>query len=70
MFNYLSCLEGKRSLIDIHCIAKNDALFVDLLWNIFCSTVVFRLCTIDIQQDASLSSILLFFLSYTEIFIQ
>ena len=33
---YLSCIEGKGGLKDIYCIAQNAALFVDLLWNIFC----------------------------------
>ena len=29
--NYLSCVEGKGGLKDIHCTAQNAALFVDLL---------------------------------------
>ena len=30
--DYLSCIEGKGVWIeDIHCIAQNDVLFVDLL---------------------------------------
>ena len=29
--NYLSCIEGKGGGKDIHCVAQNAALFVDLL---------------------------------------
>ena len=32
----MSCIEGKGGLKEIHCMAKNAALFVDLLWNILC----------------------------------
>ena len=32
----MNCIEGKGVGIDIHCSAKNAALFVDLLLNIFC----------------------------------
>ena len=36
---YLSCIEGKVGLKDIHCSAEYAAIFVDLLWNIFyCNT--------------------------------
>ena len=34
--NYWCCIEGKGRLKDIHCSAQNAAVFVDLLWNIFC----------------------------------
>ena len=30
-YNYLSCIEGKGGLKDIHCIAQNAMLFLDLL---------------------------------------
>ena len=33
--NHLSCIEGKGGLKDIYCIARNGALFVDLLLNLF-----------------------------------
>ena len=32
--NYLSCIEGKGGLKEIHCIAQNVALFVSLLLNL------------------------------------
>ena len=35
MVDYLSCIEEKGGLKDIHCIAQNTALFVDILQNIF-----------------------------------
>ena len=33
--DYLSCTEGKGGFKNIHCIAQNAALFVDLVKNIF-----------------------------------
>ena len=35
MVSYLSCIEGKGGLKDIHCSEQNAALFVDLLQKIF-----------------------------------
>ena len=34
--SYLSCLEDKGALIDIHWIAQKATLFVSLLQNLFC----------------------------------
>ena len=52
MVNYLTCIKGKVGLKDIHCIAQNVALIVDLLKNTFWlipSIIIICLTTIQLQ---------------------
>ena len=49
----MSCIEGKGGMKDIHCSAQNAALFVDLLWNIFCLNAVWFLVWFTAQHSSA-----------------
>ena len=57
VFFYLSCLYGKGCLIDICCFTQNAALFVSLLYNLFCLYLVYTHITHNAYTSVRLNRV-------------